>query len=133
MSRIFSYLHPRYHEAFYADAELDLPVNAADLRRECFSGPGFWYTIDVYGCVVRTGCARDIPVNIDKFLKQSNEIKIRILTSYWSGDGGYRSMKNYKQCFRRVMKHLPKHEEMNLNDVFGSCYTFELTNIWNKK
>jgi len=101
-NKVYRSMDGFYHEYFsgYTPA---LDMNFKE-HHEIECRPGFWYTVDKNGDLIRCGCARDMKYAMNKFEKQPGEEKIYLRWSTKNGEEGFLDMKDFKQQFRRHIK-----------------------------
>ena len=98
-----------FHHSFRSkDHKVDIK-NVKTYLQPGHEGPGFWFTTDKARQLVRCGAQRKIVEKLSTFEALPNEDLIYVSLSYWSGENGkdemgFRSMKNFKQQFKRALK-----------------------------
>ena len=137
MSKIVSYLNPRYHEIFGSVSLIHSLTNRESFH--CENRPGFWFTVDENGNMIRCGCTDNIYTKLSSFISIPIEKFIRFCTSYFSGEIGLKNMKEYKQKFKKVYNMMQSKEYkqtkeykrkvckdfrdgMEIHEIIGSCY-----------
>lgn len=94
------FLDTTWHSAFLSTSQpIDVTRTKNAVHRD--EWPGFWYTVDKDGEVVRCGCARNAKKAMDEFEPWSTEVTVRVFLSHRCNEKGFRNMKNYKQQFKR--------------------------------
>ena len=108
---VYRKLDAAWHENFSCRFDVKIEELEKTLKEfeKRMKSSGFWFTTDKYERYVRCGAQEDISSDLKGFEVWPNETYMYICLGYWMDKLHIRSMKQYKQAFKRELKSLEEH------------------------